>query len=329
MADNPDISVIIPVYGVEAFAERCARSLMEQTLGEGVEFIFVDDCSTDRSMDIIRSVIAEYPARHDQVKILRHDRNRGLPSARNTGLSAASGEYILHVDSDDFLDPDMLRLMLEKARETDADVVWSDWYLSFEKSERLMTTPSYDSAREALQGVLSGRMKYNVWNKLVRRELYTANHITFPDGYGMGEDMTMIMVMAGARKVARVDRPLYHYRRLNQNAFTADRAKRSRSIQSLRHNAERVVRFLSSTGVPSEWIDIFKLSSKFPLLISDRREDFRLWREMFPEANRAIDRSGMAWRNRLLQKMAARGWRWPLWLYYKLIIKTLYGIIYR
>ena len=101
------VSVIIPIYKVEAFIERCAATLMEQTLPE-VEYIFVDDATSDNSIDVLEEVIARYPQRKGQVRIVHNAENKGLPAARNTGLALATGEYIFHCDSDDYVEPSML-----------------------------------------------------------------------------------------------------------------------------------------------------------------------------------------------------------------------------
>ena len=171
------VSVIIPVYKVEKFVERCVRSLMEQTM-DNVEYIFVDDASPDESIHILHKVLADYPERRDQVKILTHEMNKGLPAARNTGLAVASGKYIFHCDSDDFVEKDLLSTLYETACRENADIVWSDYYISYPKNERYLKQPSYNTPEEALKGMLHGRMKYNVWNKLAKRNLYVDNHIT-------------------------------------------------------------------------------------------------------------------------------------------------------
>ena len=117
------VSVIIPVYGVERYMGRCARSLFAQTMTRGIEFIFVDDCTQDRSIEILRNTLEEYPERHAQVTILKHSSNKGLAATRKTGVRAARGEYIIHCDSDDWVEPDMCRLMYEEAKRSDADMV--------------------------------------------------------------------------------------------------------------------------------------------------------------------------------------------------------------
>lgn len=199
----PKVSVISPVYGVEQFVSRAAESMFSQTL-EDVEFIFVDDCTPDNSIQIIKDVLDRFPERANQVNIIRHEKNRGLPSARNSGLEAASGEYIFHWDSDDYADPDMLERMYNYAAKEDFDIIWADWYLTFEQRERYMDQPSYSTTIEALKAMLGGAMKYNVWNKLAKRSLYIDYDIRFPDGFGMGEDMTMMLLFAHAERVSHI-----------------------------------------------------------------------------------------------------------------------------
>ena len=140
------VSVIVPVYKVETFIERCIRSLMEQTL-QDVEFVIVDDCSPDNSISIAQAVIQDYPGRKEQVKLIRHNVNQGLPAARNSGLTVASGEYVFHCDSDDFVEPAMLEQLYRAAKDEKADIVWCDWMLSFGQNERYMKQPSYATPR--------------------------------------------------------------------------------------------------------------------------------------------------------------------------------------
>lgn len=111
---TPKVSVIIPVYNVEPHIERCARSLFEQTLEE-IEYIFVNDCTPDASMRILQNVLENYAQRKNQIIIINQPYNMGAAKAREIGIKAASGEYIIHCDSDDWVDKEMYRTMYEKA----------------------------------------------------------------------------------------------------------------------------------------------------------------------------------------------------------------------
>lgn len=235
------VSVIIPIFRVEKFIERCAISLFEQTL-DSIEYIFVDDTTPDKSIEILTDVLERYPQRKPQVTILRHDVNKGLPAARNSGLSVAGGEYVFHCDSDDYLESNALEQMLNVAEKTDSDIVWCDYYLSFSMNERIMVQPNYSNSQEAIKGMLSGTMKYNVWNKLAKRRLYVDNSISFPAGHSMGEDMTMIKLFAHAKKVAYINAPLYHYIRLNTDAMTQSYSERK--IADIEFNVAQTLDYL-------------------------------------------------------------------------------------
>ena len=118
----PKVTVIITIYNRERFIGECARSLLEQTLDD-VEFLFVDDASTDNSLSVLQAVLDNYPARRHMAHVLRMKQNGGRAVARQTGVDQATGEYIIHVDSDDWIDNDMLELLYLKAKETGADIV--------------------------------------------------------------------------------------------------------------------------------------------------------------------------------------------------------------
>lgn len=335
MRNNPiSVSVIIPIYKVESFIVRCVESLFNQSLSEGVEFIFVNDATPDRSVELLQEQLGFFPSRKEQVILLEHAENKGLPAARNTGLSVAKGEYVFHCDSDDFLEADGLEKMYKAAKEQEADIVWCDWYLSFEKNERYMKQPTYETAMDALKGMLSGAMKYNVWNKLVKRQLYVGNHIKFPEGHGMGEDMTMIQLFACADKVCYLPQAYYHYVRLNAQAFTqmGGSPHKRQHLDDLRYNVSRILQFIKQRfgNQLDRELAFFMLDAKFPFLITDQKTSYQRWKEWFPEANRYIwQNKQISYRSRLLQLMAAKGQFWYVWLYYKLVIRLVYGVLYK
>ena len=320
------VSVIIPIYKVEAFIKRCATTLMEQTLHE-VEYIFVDDATPDRSIQILEEVVARYPERKGQVRVVHHDTNKGLPAARNTGLALATGEYIFHCDSDDYVEPTMLEDMYRSAIENESDIVWSDWYLTFAENERYMKQPCFGTPMEALKAMLSGGMKYNVWNKLVRRSLYTGNQIEFPAGYGMGEDMTMMMLFAHSNKVAYIPKAYYHYIKTNTNAFSQTYSEQH--LVELKHNVQRVVDYMQEIfdNVLEKELNFFKLDVKFPFLIAGQ---FKRWEEWYPEANKYIlQNNSISGRSRYIQWLVSKKQYWLVWIYCQLLDKIVYGLIFK
>lgn len=323
------VSVIVPIYGVESFIGRCAESLMRQTLKE-VEYIFVDDATPDGSMSELQKVLDAYPERVAHVMIAHHDQNKGLPAARNTGLAMAHGDFIFHCDSDDFVEYDMLENLYREAEKKSADIVWCDYFISYEQSERYMKQPAYITPDEALRGMLCGRMKYNVWNKLTKRSLYTDNHIAFPSGYAMGEDMTIMMLFPFARKVAYLPKAYYHYVQWNASSMT--QSYTDKHLISLKHNAQLVSEFMQR-HYDKGWAlerSSFSLLMKWPFLVGKDWKMYRLWKEWFPEANPYIWKDkNVSLRIRLVEWFASKGMFGLVWLHYWIVIRFFYSIAYK
>ena len=194
-----------------------------------------------------------------------------------------------------------------------------------------MSNPVYETAEAMLrQGLLGGIMKYNVWNKLVRRSLYTDNDIFFPAGHGMGEDMTMIRLAACAKSIAYVPKAFYHYVKLNANAYSATMSERHKI--DIRFNVDQTVEFLEKKfgNTLDKEIAFFKLNTKLPFLITDDSSQYEVWKEWWPEANKYIsENKQQAFRTRLVQWFAAKGQFWAVNLYFKVVYKLVYGVIYK
>lgn len=204
----PKVSVIVPVYGVEKYIERCARSLFEQTLDD-IEYLFIDDCTPDRSIEILQQVLEEYPQRKPQVIIHRMEKNSGQAAVRKWGMQNATGEYVIHCDSDDWVDADMYRAMYEKAKEDDTDLVICNYFVH--DGTRLLKT-MYVCNNSIADGFrnnfLLHESNWALWNKLFRR---TSNDIIYPKG-NMGEDIAICaQLILQCKKIAYVDNPFYYY----------------------------------------------------------------------------------------------------------------------
>ena len=139
-----NLSVLVPVYGVEKYIERFARSLFNQSMTNNVEFVFIDDCSVDNSIPNLEKVINEYPQLKQQIRIERLPKNMGLLGARLAGLKMAKGEYIICNDSDDWVEPTMLEDMYKTAKSGNFDIVISDFFFQrWERPESFHTEPRY------------------------------------------------------------------------------------------------------------------------------------------------------------------------------------------
>ncbi len=214
---NSKVSIIIPIFGVRKYIEKCARSLFEQTFKD-IEYIFVDDATPDDSMEILKTIVAQYP--NKEVKFINKKKNEGLPQARRSGVTIASGDYILHVDSDDWIEPDMVETLYKHAQETDADMVCCGWTEEYvDHKEKKIPTPM--SLSDYKESILSLEMDAYVWSRLVKRDLY--KNLQFPT-FNMFEDFAITtQLLDNAHKITFVNRSLYHYDRSNQNSITSQR----------------------------------------------------------------------------------------------------------
>lgn len=167
----PKVSIIVPVYRVEKYIERCARSLFEQTM-EDIEYLFIDDCTPDKSIEVLNRVLEEYPHRKKRVVIHRMEKNSGQAAVRKWGMLNATGDYVIHCDSDDWVDVTMYEKMYNKAIEEDADMVVCDYYRSDGVTHSEDTGFISTEKEQFIREMLYMRTSWAVWNKMVKRELY-------------------------------------------------------------------------------------------------------------------------------------------------------------
>lgn len=218
-----DISIIIPVYNVERYVERCVESVINQTYKGEVECIIVDDCTPDNSIDIIQKMLFVYHG-NIQFKILHHTKNRGVAQARNTGLKAAIGDYVIQADGDDYFESDMLSKMHAKAKSENADIVITDFYMSFPTKDEYQKQILPSDKEKIMQRLIWCPFRNNftrgVWNKLIRRSLYIDNDIYYYPNINYGEDLlTMLRILEVAVKIVNVQEAFYHYVQYNVNSY--------------------------------------------------------------------------------------------------------------
>ena len=204
----PAVSVITPVYKVEEYIDQCARGLLGQTL-QDIEFIFVDDCTPDGSMEVLERVLEEFPERRHQVKIFRNEVNKGLPFTRSVGIRNATGDYIIHCDSDDWPEPDMYAKMYSKAKEENLDMVICQSCYVF--PDHLEFGVDRLGAEDVLGALIRQDMYNHVTDKLVARKAYDSS-IIYPEK-NMSEDTGLLIQLASnCNSFGYLYEPLYNYR---------------------------------------------------------------------------------------------------------------------
>ena len=284
------LSLIIPVYGVEKYIERCAVSVFEQT-NKDFEVIFVNDCSKDNSKEILLNVIKRYKETPIHVSIIDHEMNKGISATRETGLNAATGEYILYVDSDDYIAPNMVESLVTRANDTDADIVYSDYYelkngqLIYKNQSITVTDPLLITA-----SMLRNEIVWTPWNKIFRKSIATKHNIHWPVNINVGEDLVvMAKLFTYAKKIEYVNQALYIYNRDNVNSYI-----NSWSVSSCQQsiNAVETVNAFFNHDFPNadlvKSLDKVKLASRYQMLYTFDKRLYKLIPQTFPETNEQI-----------------------------------------
>ncbi len=241
---QPKVSIITPVYGVERYIERCAHSLFNQTMSRDVEYIFVIDASPDRSLDVLKEVVAQYSWL--DVKIVEQPYNMGVAAARSVGIHKAKGEYTLHADSDDWFELTMIEELYEKAVSEDADMVLCDYFVNYSNGKQVYKTQYADGlpASTVIEKIVSGTLHGSLCNKLIRRDLYDIFGVDFEPGINMWEDMLVcVKLMLKNPKIAYLNRAFVHYVQYLQGSLTRNVSQMS--LNSMIRVADIIVPFVS------------------------------------------------------------------------------------
>ncbi len=314
------LSVIVPIYNVEPYLQECLDSLLAQT-AEDVEYLLINDGSTDASGSMAEAFAQAHP---EQFRYFGKQ-NGGLSDARNYGLERVRGEYVGFVDSDDFLHPSMFELMLDKARENDADVVVCRINIVAGKNTRHMVfnhLASFGNSVSEDPRVLLASRSY-ACNKIFRTAIFRDNDIRFPVGKAYEDSAIIYNTLYYANRIDFVNSPLYHYRFLRQGSITAAVDERMFDIF---HSCDCIVEFYRSKNIESP---------RLPEVIETLCRNHILYRfntmlqgeyspqymRFFKRAHQYLDTNFPGWRRRYKPKLKrstmnfVRKWSWAMWLY--------------
>ena len=215
------VTVAVPVYGVESYIEKCCVSLFEQTYPD-LEFLFINDCTPDKSIDIIRNTLSKYPNRQRQVRIINQPDNKGCPAARNLAVQLATGAFLLHVDADDYLEKDAVASLVSEQMLTGADLVVADYVIETRDTASIVKYCDISKTKEEIvKDCLADKSSQSVWGILIRRQLYIDHNIKADERFHVGEDWQVSpLLLYYSEKIAYIDKIVYHYQLSRPNSIT-------------------------------------------------------------------------------------------------------------
>jgi len=221
------ISIGIPVYNAEKYIEKCLKSLFEQSY-EDLEYIFVDDGSTDRSVEVIQEIASRYPNRKEQIKIVKHTQNRGSAASRNDCIDNASGEWMGWCDSDDWVEPRMYEKLLTAALKDSSDLVYCNYVYENTDHSTIKSFLKATTGKEITKlAILGQKVPLVLWSGIAKTSLYREHNIRCKEGYNVAEDyLVQVSLYCVSKRVSMIEEPLYHYRN-NPNSMGGVKNKKA------------------------------------------------------------------------------------------------------
>ena len=237
----PKVSIIVPVYNVEKYIEKCLNSLVKQTM-EDIEIIIVNDGSKDNSINVINKFIKQYP---EQIQYLEK-KNGGLSDARNYGLPYAKGEYIAFLDSDDYVEETMYEEMYNIAEKENADMVDCDFVWEYPNRKRKDIGEIYKTKKEMIE-----KCRVVAWNKIIKREILEKTKIKFPVGLRYEDMEFFYKLVPYINKVSFIKKCFVHYVQ-RENSIANTQNVRTKEIFIILDN---IISYYKEKGLYDEYRD--------------------------------------------------------------------------
>lgn len=292
MCESPVISVIVPVYQSEKYMRRCLDSIRAQSFSD-FEAILVDDGSIDGS----GIICDEYAIQDSRFRTI-HKKHEGVSSARQTGLDAANGEYIIHADPDDWVEPTWLQDLFQRITEESADIVICDYERVYSnRTIYCCQKPSTLNNKDILVDLLEGRLWGCCWNKMVKKSCFDQCKVSFNTDLSFWEDLyvTCLLVLHGA-KVSYLPEMLYHYDSIVNSNSLLRSSPSEEKIQSMIFFIDELSPLMNACVFDNGWY-LFKSKIKNNLFIF-KAQASRI-RNTYPEINHRyiIESKSFSWRS--------------------------------
>ena len=238
------VSIIVPIYKVEDYIRECLDSILAQTYPY-FELILVDDGSPDNC----GRICDDYAKGDNRIKVV-HKVNGGISSARNAGLEVAKGEWIMHVDGDDWIEPDMIESLIEAAQITGADMVFGD-FMKYGPSAGYNKLPTWGSDKKKSMSNYLAYTMTTIWGSIAKRSLYADHSLKSPDGISYCEDFHLIVRLCHfANKIVNVHRPFYNYR-YRSTSIMSNMSRKTEADEQWAY--QDTIRFFKEQGVYEDY----------------------------------------------------------------------------
>lgn len=259
------VSILVPVYGAEQYIADCCRSLFGQTY-EDIEYIFVNDCTKDRSMEVIKETLAEYPERRQQVSIVSNERNMGVGAARQRCINEAGGDYLMFVDADDTITDNAVELLLRAVTGAGADIATAA-HAETCKGDimRVYHTRHYDRVSLMRGLLLQNTVAHQLTARIYRRAFITASGIRFAEGIDNAEDYCFTSRIFLHAKYVTIDDVVYYHRTDTCGVYTTFSRKNVTSL--LKANAV-VCRFFTDNDKERKYYSALHIGMLKPLIVA-------------------------------------------------------------
>jgi glycosyltransferase involved in cell wall biosynthesis len=278
------ISILVPIYKVEKFISKCLDSIFNQTYSD-IEYVFLDDCSPDNSVRILKKNIKEHNIDQSKITIISHSENKGIAITRNDLLDHAKGEYVLFIDSDDWIESDMVEQMVSATNKGAIDIVGCDYTDEFIDGKSKLRYENYaQDCNENIVRLINYNIGPTLWKILVKKELF--KNVKFRPDIEIGEDyIASIMLYYYAKNCSNVHQYLYHYVQYNTYRYSNQIRK---SISNHINAIIIIEEFLKSKGLYDSRINkeikLRKFSIKRYYLVPPLM-DYAKWKITFPETD--------------------------------------------
>lgn len=286
------VCIIVPVYNVAAYIERCARSLFEQDY-ENIDFVFIDDCTPDDSIARLLEVMKDYPKRKDRIVIHRMEKNSGQAVVRMWGLNNTHSDYVMHVDSDDWIDSNMVSSMVASVTSSDADIVFCNYYRSYESVEYpKVIAHTIDDKDSFFRDILSGKVEHFLWNTIIRRSLIDSIDFVVPTANSQEDFLLLLQLVHYAGTIGICDNFFYHYwYRVDSITSSSDVLEGALQFKGL-PNFQLILQFLEQNNLEEKYsAEIIWMKFKERSILRSFLDDgkiYRLWKSIFPELERQL-----------------------------------------